>query len=246
MDVAVVLPTYNERENLPVLLDRIAEELPEAAILVVDDNSPDGTGALADDWARKAPARFQVLHRTGKQGLGAAYVAGFRHTLDQWPEARYIIQMDADFSHDPSYLKPMVAAAKEADVVLGSRYFDGGGVVNWPIHRLLVSRAGSVYARMLTGLPCSDCTGGFKCFRREVLEALDLSGIQSNGYCFQIEVNYRAWKLGYRLQDFPITFRERERGRSKMNVSIALEAVSVVTRIGLERIAGRRRVSTQH
>jgi len=243
MDVVVVVPTYNERENLATLLKMVLGELPEAAVLIVDDNSPDGTGDLADDWAERNPERIHVLHREGKEGLGAAYVAGFRLALAKWPEARFFIQMDADLSHDPRYLRPMLDAAGEADVVIGSRYYQGVRVVNWPLHRLMISRFGTLYARLLTGLPCTDCTGGFKCFRREVLTGLNLSGIQSNGYCFQIEMNYRAWKQGFRMQDFPITFHEREHGRSKMSISIALEAVRVVTSIGVERVLGRNTAS---
>lgn len=240
MEVVVVLPTFNECDNLDPMLARVLAELPEAAVLVVDDNSPDGTGAMADAWAQREPERVQVLHRAGKEGLGAAYVAGFQHAFERWPEARFFFQMDADFSHDPQYLRPMLDAARDVDVVIGSRYYQGVRVVNWPFHRLLISRMGAFYARMMTGLPCTDCTGGFKCFRRDVLEKVDLSGIESNGYCFQIEMNYRTWKLGFRLQDFPITFHERERGTSKMSPGIALEAIRVVTQLGLERFAGRR------
>ena len=236
----VVVPTYNERENLPTLLERILAELPGAAVLVVDDNSPDGTGEVADEWARRQPDRVHVLHRAAKEGLGAAYVAGYRLALDRWPEAEFFIQMDADLSHDPQYLRPMLEAARDTDLVIGSRYYQGVRVVNWPLYRLLISRMGTLYARLMTGLPCTDCTGGFKCYRRDVLCKLDLSGIQSNGYCFQIETNYRVWQAGFRMQDFPITFYERERGRSKMNLSIALEAVRVVTLLGLERLTGRR------
>ncbi|GMV91511.1 MAG: putative polyprenol phosphate mannosyl transferase 1 [Candidatus Hydrogenedentota bacterium] len=245
MEVVLVVPTYNERENLPILLERISAQLPDAGVLIVDDNSPDGTGAVADEWTERKPGQVRALHRNGKEGLGAAYVAGFRYALDAWPEAQFFIQMDADLSHDPEYLLPMLEAVQEADVVIGSRYFEGGRVMNWPIHRLLISRMGTLYARLLTGLPCTDCTGGYKCFRREVLESLDLNGIESNGYCFQIETNYRVWQLGYRMRDIPITFRERENGRSKMSFGIALEAVGVVTYIGLERLLRRRNVSTK-
>jgi len=236
----VVVPTYNERENLPTLLERIFAELPGAAVLVVDDHSPDGTGEVADEWARRHPERLHVLHRRGKSGLGAAYVAGYRLALERWPEAEYFIQMDADLSHDPETLRPMLEAARDADLVIGSRYFPGGRVVNWPLHRLLISRLGTLYARLMTGLPCTDCTGGYKCYRREALCRLNLSGIQSNGYCFQIETTYRVWQAGFRVRDVPITFRERERGDSKMSLSIALEAVRVVTLLGVERLTGRR------
>ncbi len=240
MEVVVVIPTFNERDNLDRLLGRVLDELPEAAVLVVDDNSPDGTGEIADEWARREPERVRVLHRPGKEGLGAAYVAGFQFALERWPEVAFYFQMDADFSHDPQYLRPMLDAARDVDVVIGSRYYQGVRVVNWPFHRLLISRMGTLYARLMTGLPCTDCTGGFKCFRREVLEKLDLSGIDSNGYCFQIEINYRVWKLGFRMRDFPITFLERERGTSKMSPGIAFEAIRVVTQLGLERLIGRR------
>ncbi len=237
MSVLVVVPTYNERENLEQVAARILEELPEARILVVDDNSPDGTGDLADEMAGRQPEKVSVLHRDKKEGLGAAYVAAYQYALEQWPDTQFLIQMDADLSHDPSYLRPMVEMARDADVVVGSRYVQGVSAVNWPLRRLLMSRLGTAYARIVTGLPSTDCTAGFKCYRAEVLRAMDLSAIRSSGFSFQIETSFRAWRLGYRLKDLPIIFYERQRGTSKINVSIAIEGFFEVIRLGLERLS---------
>lgn len=235
----VVVPTYNERENLPVLAARIRESLPEASILVVDDNSPDGTGALADSLAAQTPDAFSVLHRDRKEGLGAAYVAGYRHAMDLWPDASYFIQMDADLSHDPAALPGLLSAMADSDLAVGSRYTHGVSVVNWPLRRLLISKAASIYARLVTGLPLTDCTGGFKCYRREVLQAIDLPSIRSNGYCFQIESSFRAWRKGFRLTDVPIVFYERQRGASKLSIGIAIEGLFIVFRLGMERLLRR-------
>jgi len=236
MSVVLVIPTYNERENLKLLVERVSEELPDARILVVDDNSPDGTGEVADALAREMPDCFHVLHRAKKEGLGAAYVHGYSYALEQWPDAEFLIQMDADFSHDPSYLRPILKAAEDADLVVASRYTRGISIVNWPLNRLIISKIGTTYARLLTGLPITDCTSGFKCYRAEVLKAIDLESIRSNGYVFQVETSFRAWRLGYRLKDFPIIFYERTRGESKLHLNIAFEAVLVVAELGLERI----------
>ncbi|MCC6486537.1 MAG: polyprenol monophosphomannose synthase [Candidatus Hydrogenedentes bacterium] len=241
MTVVVVIPTYNERDNLDPILDAVLRALPEACVLVVDDASPDGTGQLADAWVERMPERVSVLHRPEKKGLGAAYVAAYQHVLARWPEAQFVFQMDADFSHDPVYLRPMLEAAQGAGLVIGSRYTRGGRVENWPFQRLLLSRMGTWYARLATGLPVTDCTAGFKCYRAEVLRAMNLSGIRSNGYCFQIETAYRVWQAGFSVLEVPIVFRERERGHSKLNKTIAVEAVRVVTWLGIRRLLGKER-----
>ena len=240
VSVTVVLPTYNERENLATLVTAVLAELPDARVLVVDDNSPDGTGQLADSLARTDPPHVSVLHRPKKEGLGAAYVAGYLRALREWPDTEFLIQMDADFSHDPGYLRPMVEAMQDADVVVGSRYVNGISIVNWPLHRLIVSKLGTAYARLLTGLPITDCTSGFKCYRAEVLQAIDLGSIRSNGYVFQVETSFRAWRKGYRLNDLPIIFHERRAGESKLHLNIALEALWVVMRLGVARALERK------
>jgi len=237
MSVVVVVPTYNERENILILIDKVLENLPDARVLIVDDNSPDGTGQIADDLAAKMPDNVSVMHRTQKQGLGAAYVAGYQYAMEHFPEATHFVQMDADLSHDPTYLPALVEmASTEADVAVGSRYTNGVSIVNWPLRRLIISKMGTAYARLMTRMPITDCTGGYKCYRREVLEAIDLPKIRSNGYCFQIETSFRAWQKGYRLRDVHIIFYERQRGSSKLNLDIAFEALMVTTRLGLERI----------
>jgi len=232
----VVLPTYDERENLPLIVPRILETAPEIDVLVVDDNSPDGTGAIADELASREP-RVRVLHRPRKEGLGRAYLAGFAEALD----AGYgrILEMDADFSHDPSSLPALLAA--DADVVLGSRYVPGGGTVNWGLGRRLLSRGGSLYARTILGVRVRDLTGGFKCFRREVLEKLDLPSVRSSGYAFQIELTYRALRRGFRVVELPITFVDRRVGRSKMSRRIVAEALWMVWKIRFDRSANARR-----
>lgn len=241
--VVVVIPTYNERDNLEPIVQRIIEELPDAHLLIVDDNSPDGTGELADELANTHRGVVEVLHRENKQGLGAAYVAGYKHALAHWPDAAHFIQMDADFSHDPSYLRPMLEAAQHGDLIVGSRYVKGISIVNWPLNRLIVSKLGTTYARLITGLPITDCTSGFKCFKREVLETINLDRIRSNGYVFQVETSFRAWRNGYKLIDLPIIFYERQTGDSKLNLSIALEAFLVILRLGLTRTLSKKTVS---
>ena len=237
----LVLPTYNEAENLEPFLAAVLPKLPEdARVLVVDDNSPDGTGRIADRLAA-AEERVEVLHRTEKEGLGPAYIAGFREALAQG--AGLILEMDADFSHDPAYLPRLLEAAKRADLVIGSRYVEGGGVSNWGPLRRGVSRGGSTYARFVLGVKVNDLTGGFKCFRREVLEAIDLDAVDARGYAFQIEVTYRALRAGFRVVEVPIVFRDREAGSSKMDSSIVLEAIWRVPRLRFGRTAvpsGRR------
>ncbi|MCC6695204.1 MAG: polyprenol monophosphomannose synthase [Candidatus Hydrogenedentes bacterium] len=243
--VIVVIPTYNERDSLDPILDAVLKALPEAHVLVVDDSSPDGTGQLADAWAERLPERVSVLHRPEKRGLGAAYVAAYQHVLERWPDAQFIFQMDADSSHDPAHMRPMLEAAQDAGLVIGSRYTAGGRVENWPFPRLLLSRMGTWYARLATGLPVADCTAGFKCYRSEALRAVDLSSIRSNGYCFQIESTYRVWRAGFKVVEIPIIFRERECGTSKLDRSIAFEAVRIVTWLGVRRLLGREPRPTQ-
>ncbi len=233
----LILPTYNEADNLENMvrsaLPRLAEAAPEHRILVVDDNSPDGTGDIADRLAAELQ-EVEVLHRPGKQGLGRAYLAGFARALEGG--ADLMLEMDCDFSHDPADLPRLIHAADDADLVLGSRYVPGGGVERWGLVRRALSRWGSLYAQILLGLPLRDLTGGFKCFRRQVLERLDLDGIAADGYGFQIEVTYRAVQAGFRVVEVPIVFRDRRVGQSKMSARIALEAVWKVPAL---RVRGR-------
>jgi dolichol-phosphate mannosyltransferase len=233
----VLIPTYNEAVNLPKLVPQVLSQDPRLEILVIDDNSPDGTGRLADGIAATDP-RLHVLHRAAKQGLGKAYLAGFRWAIERGYD--YVFQMDADFSHDPAHLKDFLKAVVDADLVLGSRYLDGRvTIVNWPMSRLLLSYFANVYARWMTGLRIWDLTGGFKCFRRQVLEAIDLSKVESNGYAFQIEMSVRAWRKGFRLTEIPIVFVDRTEGQSKMNKAIVREAIWRVPRLRLMRWFGR-------
>ena len=233
----VVIPTYNEAANLPSIVPLVLGQDPRIDVLVVDDNSPDGTGRLADELAGSNP-RVHVLHREAKQGLGAAYRAGFQWALERRYD--YVLEMDADFSHDPAHLKEFLKSVETADLVLGSRYLHGKvTVVNWPIGRLLLSYFANVYARWITGLRIWDLTGGFKCFRRSVLEAIDLAAVRSNGYAFQIEMSVRAWRKGFRLSEIPITFVDRTEGQSKMNRRIVREGIWVVPRLRLMQWFGR-------
>lgn len=223
--VLVVVPTYNERVNVPLIVPAILGQDPRIEVLVVDDSSPDGTGELADQLAAENP-RVHVLHRSQKEGLGKAYIAGFRWALDHGYDL--IFEMDADFSHDPRFLPTFLDAIQDADLVIGSRYKTGVNVINWPISRLLLSLGANQYARLVTGLPLADSTGGFKCFRRRVLEAIPLERVRSNGYAFQIEMSYLAWRKGFRLKEIPIVFTDRVEGQSKMNRKIVREAVWMV------------------
>ena len=233
----VIIPTYNEAANVPNLVPQVLCQDPRLEILIVDDNSPDGTGQLAEAIAQAEP-RVHVLHRDGKRGLGTAYVTGFRWALER--EYAYVFEMDADFSHDPAHLKHFLNATEGADLVLGSRYLDGRvTVVNWPMPRLVLSYFANIYARWLTGLRIWDLTGGFKCFRRRVLEAVDLSRVRSNGYAFQIEMSVRAWRKGFTLKEIPIVFVDRTEGQSKMNQAIVREAVWMVPRLRLMAWFGR-------
>jgi dolichol-phosphate mannosyltransferase len=217
----LVLPTYNEAGNVEPLVRAALENLPEGArVLVVDDNSPDGTGEIAERLAGELPV--EVLHRAGKEGLASAYIAGLAHVLDRG--ADLVLQMDADFSHDPRDLRRLVAASERADLVLGSRYVPGGGTEDWSVVRQAISRGGSTYARLVLGIQIRDLTGGFKCFRREVLDAIDLDRISAQGYAFQVEMTYRALQAGFNVLEVPIVFRDRRVGSSKMSRAIVLEA----------------------
>ncbi len=221
----VILPTYNESMNLPQIVPAILDQDPRLEVLVVDDSSPDGTGELADQLAA-AFARVHVLHRAAKEGLGKAYLAGFAWGLERGYDR--LLEMDADFSHDPKFLPQLLAATDEADLVIGSRYKSGVNVINWPMSRLLLSYGANIYVRWVTGLPLTDATGGFKCFRREVLAALPLDRVRSNGYAFQIEMSFRAWRKKFRLTEIPIVFTDRVEGSSKMSKAIVREAVWMV------------------
>jgi len=233
----VVIPTYNEIANLPLVVEQVLVQDSRLEILVVDDHSPDGTGQLAEALAQKEP-RVHVLHRETKLGLGTAYITGFKWALERAYD--YVFEMDADFSHDPGHLKEFLKAIADADLVLGSRYLGGKvTVVNWPIGRLVLSYCANIYARRITGLRIWDLTGGFKCFRKRVLEAIDLSQVRSNGYAFQIEMSVRAWRKGFTLKEVPIVFVDRTEGQSKMNRSIVREAVWMVPRLRLMTWFGR-------
>jgi dolichol-phosphate mannosyltransferase len=233
--VLVVVPTYNERINVPQIVPAILAQDPRVHVLIVDDNSPDGTGELADQLAAEN-ARVHVLHRGRKEGLGKAYLAGFRWALDCGYDL--IFEMDADFSHDPRFLPSFLDAVQDVDLVIGSRYKSGVNVINWPISRLLLSIGANQYARVVTGLPLTDSTGGFKCFRRCVLEAIPLERVRSNGYAFQIEMSFLAWKKGFRIREIPIVFTDRVEGQSKMNGKIVREAVWMVWWLRLRSLRG--------
>ena len=225
----VIVPTYNERENITRLIGAILEQDDRLEILVVDDGSPDGTGEVVDSIMQHEP-RVNILKRPHKMGLGTAYIAGFEWALRQGYD--FVFEMDADFSHDPAHLSQFLGAIENADLVLGSRYRNGKvTVVNWPINRLLLSYFANVYARVVTGLPLWDATGGFKCFRRRVLEAIDLTQVRSNGYAFQIEMSFRAWRKHFKIVEIPIVFVDRTEGQSKMSRSIVREAIFMVWRL---------------
>ena len=230
----VVVPTYNEAVNLPSIVPQILAQDPRIDVLIVDDNSPDGTGELADRIVAEE-ARVHVLHRPGKGGLGKAYLAGFRWALER--DYELVFEMDADFSHDPKFLKDLLRAAEHADLVIGSRYKTGVNVINWPISRLLLSLGANQYARWITGMDIMDSTGGFKCFHRRVLESIDFDRVRSNGYAFQIEMSFRAWKKGFRLVEIPIVFTDRVEGQSKMNKRIVREAIWMVWWLRLKALA---------
>ena len=235
MKAVVCLPTYNERENLERMVDALADK--DVSVLVIDDSSPDGTGELADRLAAEHD-HVEVLHRPRKEGLGPAYLAGFERALAD-PEVELVLEMDADFSHDPADIPRLIAAAADADLVLGSRYVEGGSIGSWGAARRLVSAGGSLYARVLLGVSVHDLTGGFKCFHRRVLETLDLRAIDSRGYAFQIETTFRSLRAGFRVVEVPITFVDREHGGSKMSRSIVLEAIWKVPLLRLRALTGR-------
>jgi dolichol-phosphate mannosyltransferase len=233
----VVIPTYNERGNIERIIAAVLAQDARLEVLVVDDGSPDGTGEIVDGIAGSNP-KVHAIHRAGKLGLGTAYLAGFKWALEQ--NYDFVFEMDADFSHDPVHLPQFLEAIRNADLVLGSRYRKGKvTVVNWPMSRLMLSYAANLYARVVTGLPLDDCTGGFKCFRRSVLEAIDLDSVRSNGYAFQIEMSFRAWQNGFRIVEIPIVFVDRTEGESKMSKKIIREAVWMVWRLRWWSLTGR-------
>jgi len=242
--VLVIIPTYNEAENVRIIVDRVRRAVASADVLIADDNSPDGTGAIADELAG-ADTQIYVMHRAGKQGLGAAYLAGFAWAQDRGYDA--VVEMDADGSHAPEELPRLLDALGEADVVLGSRWVRGGKVVNWPLYRLVLSRGGNLYTRLALGMPLRDATGGYRAYRMTALEKMDVDTVASQGYCFQVDLAWRAHRNGFRVAEVPITFAERERGASKMSSSIVREALWRVTVWGTqartkgirERLRGR-------
>ena len=233
MAALVVLPTYNEYENVVAIVEAVLQQQDDINVLVVDDGSPDGTGDLAEQLKLDHPGRVDVLHRTGKLGLGTAYITGFKYALER--DYSHIFEMDADFSHDPAMLPILLRAAQTTDLVLGSRYVAGGATPDWALLRRIISRGGSLYARTLLGLPVHDVTGGFKCFNRRVLEALDLDGITAEGYAFQIELTYRTHQLGFSIREVPIVFMDRRVGQSKMSTRIVMEAAPMVLRLRASR-----------
>ncbi|WP_031510829.1 polyprenol monophosphomannose synthase [Streptomyces megasporus] len=240
--ILVIIPTYNEVDNIRRVVTRVRETVPEAHVLVADDNSPDGTGKVADELAA-ADERVRVLHRKGKEGLGAAYLAGFRWGIDNGYDV--LVEMDADGSHQPEELPRLLTALKGADLVLGSRWVPGGRVVNWPRHREILSRGGSTYSRLLLGVPIRDVTGGYRAFRKETLLGLGMDDVASQGYCFQVDLAHRAVRAGFQVVEVPITFVERERGDSKMSRDIVAEALWRVTAWGVrsrvDQVLGRSR-----
>lgn len=230
MKSLIIIPTYNEKDNLESLVEVILGLDHDIEVLVVDDGSPDGTGEIADHLS-KGDKRVHVIHRQEKLGLGSAYIRGFQFAIERGYDL--IFEMDADFSHDPNYIPSFLEKAHHCDVVLGSRYVQGVNVINWPMSRLLLSYFANVYTRVVTGLPVRDATGGFKCFRRQALESIDLNDVKSDGYSFQIEMTFKCWKKGFRISEIPIIFYERQKGHSKMSKKIVHEAVFMVWRLRL-------------
>lgn len=235
MKTLVVIPTYNELDNIRKLVPYIIEKYPELDVLIVDDNSPDGTANFVEEIS-KTDSRVKLIKREKKMGLGTAYVEGFKYMLSNGYDA--VIQMDADYSHDPKEIKNFLKKIKDYDLVIGSRYINGVRVINWPIRRLLLSYFANLYTRIITGLPIKDATGGFKCFRRKVLESINLDNIHSNGYSFQIEMNFIAWKKKFKITEIPIIFVERVQGASKMSKKIVREAVFMVWKLRLRGLLG--------
>jgi dolichol-phosphate mannosyltransferase len=234
MKTLIIIPTYNELENLRPLLQALFTYAAETDVLVVDDNSPDGTGKLADEIHNENP-QVHVMHRAGKLGLGTAYIAGFKYAIEHGYDAAF--EMDADFSHDPRYLPDFLARIENADLVIGSRYIPGGSTPNWTFSRRLISGSGNVFARFMLGIPVHDCTAGYRCYRREVLESIDLDTIESQGYAFQVEMAYRVKQQGFKIVETPIIFMDRRVGKSKMSRKIVIEAFTYVlrTRIGINK-----------
>ncbi|HQQ67263.1 MAG TPA: polyprenol monophosphomannose synthase [Candidatus Cloacimonadota bacterium] len=235
MKALLIIPTYNERENISRIISIVLEKKAELEVLIVDDNSPDGTAQIVKDLMA-SESRIHILERPGKMGLGSAYVQGFKYALEKGYD--FILEMDADFSHNPDDVPRLIAAAQSTDLVIGSRYCNGVNIVNWPIKRLLISYFASKYVRFITGMPVKDPTGGFKCFRRKVLESINLDKILSDGYAFQIEMNFRAWVKGFRIQEIPIVFTERLNGVSKMSRSIVWEAAWMVWHLQIRKLLG--------
>ena len=236
MKPLIIVPTYNELENIRRLLPELMALGPDIRVLVVDDNSPDGTGKLADELAAEND-RISVLHRPGKLGLGSAYVAGFKYAIQQ--DVDCVFEMDADFSHDPAMIPRFIEEIASCDVVIGSRYISGINVVNWPMSRLLLSYFANIYTRVVTGMSIRDTTSGYKCFRREVLENIDLDEVRSDGYAFQIEMNFRCWRKGYRIREIPIIFVDRRSGTSKLSQGVINEAIWIVWWLRLQRLLRR-------
>ena len=235
MKILIIIPTYNELENLPRLLPKVFAKDDNINVLIVDDNSPDGTAAFVEN-EMKSNDRIHLIKRPSKQGLGTAYIAGFRYALQN--DFQLVFEMDADFSHDPNEIPKFLEAIKNADVILGSRYINGVNVINWPMSRLLLSWFANWYTRIITGLPIKDATGGYKCFRIEILQTIDLNKVTSNGYAFQIEMTFKAWKKGFRVKEIPIIFVDRVKGQSKMSKKIVREAVTMVWKLRIKSIFG--------
>lgn len=235
MKILIIVPTYNELENLPRLLPEVLSKDSNIDVLIIDDNSPDGTSAFVENEIKKNN-RIHLIKRESKQGLGTAYIAGFKYALQK--DYQLIFEMDADFSHDPNEIPRFLEEIKTADLVLGSRYKNGVNVINWPMRRLLLSWFANFYTRLITGMPLHDATGGFKCFKREVLEAINFEHVKSNGYAFQIEMNFKAWKKGFRIKEIPIIFVDRVKGNSKMSKKIVREAVFMVWKLRFKSIFG--------
>jgi dolichol-phosphate mannosyltransferase len=229
----VVTPTYNETENVERLINKVLSQDPSIDMLIVDDNSPDGTAQIVEKL-QQTNNRIHLIKRAGKMGLGTAYVAGFKYAIER--NFDYVMEMDADFSHDPNEIPKFIKLIQDYDVVLGSRYINGVRILNWPIRRLILSYTASLYTRIITGMPIKDTTGGYKCFNRKVLESIDLEKIHSNGYAFQIEMNYKAWKKGFKITELPITFVDRTHGTSKMSKKIVYEAVLLVWKLKLQSL----------
>jgi dolichol-phosphate mannosyltransferase len=235
-NILACIPTYNEKDNIRQIIEAVLKQGQDIEVLIIDDNSPDGTGDIIESM-KKTNDRIHLLRRAGKLGLGTAYIDGFKYGLTM-PQIGYLMEMDADFSHNPNHIKQFREEIKTADVVIGSRYINGISIVNWPISRLLLSYFASKYVRWITGLPVKDPTGGFKCFRREVLQSLNLDKIKSNGYFFQIEMNFYIWRAGFKIKETPIIFIERQVGVSKMSKRIVLEAIWGVWRLLFKKIFG--------